>query len=74
MFRIIEDASVPRGTVRFEPRWGSWDGKTAVVYSKPDHNVYVNPRDAISVLYGRPGGSFLCTITDGSLHLEATTW
>ena len=72
LFKIIEDESVPRGTVRFEP-----DLLGIKIFTDPerpieriaDHNVYVNPLDFYPTVYN---SRFLLTVERGTLHLEAT--
>lgn len=55
MFKIIEDESVPRGTVRFEPVLDA--GVPQMPPPWLDHNVYVNPDDVTFYQYGiRHGG------------------
>ncbi len=82
MFKIIEDASVPRGTVRFEPCvYGQYPEYEKTIYR--GHWIYVNPGDkhlmglidnTFSVLYidERRDAWVMWLGEDGTLHLEAT--
>lgn len=82
MFKIIEDASVPRGTVKFEPVW--IDGKyLSIDAMNPNKrvdttNVYVNPLDLVCDGKRDEWGFAACTMLatysmktedDGSLTL-----
>ncbi len=71
MFKIIEDASVPRGTVRFKP-CGGWHGPISAASCGEGlsvHNVYVNPKDILDTVMS-PYVKWVDE--DGTFHLEAT--